>query len=210
MSRRRRWNINATPTSAQIKEIAETLTKGGVVLMPTDTIYGLHALATDERSIARLAKIKRRDSKPFVVIANSLAQIDAIGVILSPSNRNALDSLWPAPLTAVVSLRNKIAASRGAATIAVRVPDLEWLREVLAATGPLASTSANASGDAPASKPDDLPPEMLAMLDGIVDAGDLYGKSSAIVDVTGEEPRIIRPGEDLFTQKVWKTLRKSL
>ena len=206
-----RWNIkSAAPTSAQIAEIAETLTAGGVVLMPTDTIYGLHALASDERSIARLAEIKRRDAKPFVVIANSLAQMDTIGVILSPSDRKALASLWPAPLTAVVSLRNTLAASRGAATIAVRVPDLKWLRDLLAATGPLASTSANASGAAPASKPDDLPHELLAMLDGIVDAGHLDGKPSAIVDVTGEQPRLIRAGEESFTQKMWKTLRKSL
>ena len=205
-----RWNINRTPTKAQLSAIAKMLTDGGVVLMPTDTIYGLHALAGDENSVARLAEIKGRDAKPFVVIANSLAQIDTIGVILSLSNRKALASLWPAPLTAVMSLRNTLAASRGVATIAVRVPDLEWLRDLLEATGPLASTSANASGAPPASKPEDLPRELLASLDGIVDAGNLDGKSSAIVDVTGDEPRLIRAGEDLFTQKMWKTLRKSL
>ncbi|MGZ4808216.1 MAG: L-threonylcarbamoyladenylate synthase [Thermoanaerobaculia bacterium] len=206
----RRWNVRGAPTNAQIAEIAATLIEHGVVLMPTDTIYGLHALARDEISIARLAEIKQRDAKPFIVIANSLAQVDGIGVILSPSNRNALESLWPAPLTVIVALRQPFAASRGAATIAIRVPDVEWLRDLLAATGPLASTSANASGAPPASKPGDLPRELLAMLDGIVDAGDLAGKPSTIVDVTGDEPRLIRAGEDLFTQKVWKTLRKSL
>jgi L-threonylcarbamoyladenylate synthase len=206
----RRWKVSGAPTNAQIGEIAATLIEHGVVLMPTDTIYGLHALARDEISIARLAEIKQRDAKPFIVIANSLAQVDGIGVILSPSNRNVLESLWPAPLTVIVALRQPFAASRGDATIAIRVPDVEWLRDLLAATGPLASTSANESGAPPASNPDDLPRALLAMLDGIVDVGDLAGKPSTIVDVTGDEPRLIRAGEDLFTQKVWKTLRKSL
>jgi len=206
----RRWMIRGTPSSEQVREISATLANGGVVLMPTDTIYGLHALARDAQAIDRLAEIKGRDANPFVVIANSLDQIQSIGVILSPSNRNALESLWPAPLTAVVPLRESIAASRGATTVAVRVPDLAWLRDLLAQTGPLASTSANVSGAAPASSPAELPRHLLASLDGIVDAGSISGKPSAIVDFTGDEPRLIRAGEDLFTQKVWKTLRKSL
>jgi tRNA threonylcarbamoyl adenosine modification protein (Sua5/YciO/YrdC/YwlC family) len=206
----RRWTIRATPSSEQVREISATLANGGLVLMPTDTIYGLHALARDAHAIDRLAGIKGRDANPFVVIANSLDQIQSIGAILSPSNRNALESLWPAPLTAVVPLRESIAASRGAATVAVRVPDLAWLRDLLALTGPLASTSANVSGAAPASSPAELSPDLLASLDGIVDAGSISGKPSAIIDFTGDEPRLIRAGEDLFTQKVWKTLRKSL
>jgi L-threonylcarbamoyladenylate synthase len=206
----RTWNVRGTPATAQIREIAQVLTRGGVVLMPTDTIYGLHALANDRDAIERVAEIKGRDVKPFVVIATSLAQIESIGVILSPSNRPILESLWPAPLTAVMPLRKAIAASRGATTIAVRVPDLAWLRELLAITGPLASTSANISGGAPASHPNLLPKHFLEALDGIVDAGTTSGAPSAIFDFSGDEPRLIRAGEDLFTQKVWKTLRKCL
>lgn len=204
------WNVSDAPSAAQIREIAETIARGGVVLMPTDTIYGLHALANDDRAIARLAEIKARDEKPFVVIAKSLAQLESIGVILSPSNRTILESLWPAPLTAVMPLREPIAASRGATTIAVRVPDLQWLRELVAITGPLASTSANPSGASPASHPAVLPRNFLDALDGIVDAGTTSGTASAIFDFSGDEPRLIRAGEDLFTQKVWKTLRKCL
>ena len=121
---KRRWKIDDAPSAAQLREIADVLVRGGVVLMPTDTIYGLHALANDANAIANLASLKERDEKPFVVIANSLAQIDELGVILSPSNRNVLKTLWPAPLTAVAALRASIAASRGAKSIAVRIPDL--------------------------------------------------------------------------------------
>ena len=204
------WNVSGAPSAAQIREIAQMIERRGVVLMPTDTIYGLHALANDDRAIARLAEIKARDEKPFVVIAKSLAQLQSIGVILSPSNRTILESLWPAPLTAVMPLREPIAASRGATTIAVRVPDLRWLRELLAITGPLASTSANPSGASPASHPAVLPRNFLDAIDGIVDAGTTSGTPSAIFDFSGDEPRLVRAGDDLFTQKVWKTLRKCL
>jgi tRNA threonylcarbamoyl adenosine modification protein (Sua5/YciO/YrdC/YwlC family) len=206
----RRWNVESAPSAAQLTEIAATIEGGGIVLMPTDTIYGLHAMARDDAAMARLAAIKGRDAKRFVVIADSLDRIESIGVILSPSVRAILASLWPAPLTAVVSLSKPIAAGHGAATIAIRVPDLAWLRELLAATGPLASTSANTAGAEPASRPDSLSRDLLASLDGIVDAGTIHGKASAIIDFIGDEPRLIRAGEDLFTQKVWKTLRKSL
>jgi len=206
----RRWNVDGAPSAAQVREIADVLARGGVVLMPTDTIYGLHALANDAHAIANLATLKGRDEKPFVVIAKSLDEIESIGVILSPSSRTALNSLWPAPLTAVARTRNPIAAARGSDAIAVRVPDLVWLRELLALTGPLASTSANKSGEPHVSQPDDLAREMLDALDGIVDAGVSIGKPSAIVDFTSDEPRVVRAGEDLFTQKLRKTLRKSL
>ena len=178
--------------------------------MPTDTIYGLHALANDKDAIANVASLKERDEKPFVVIANSLAQIDELGVILSPSHRTVLETLWPAPLTAVAALRASIAASRGAKSIAVRIPDLSWLRELLAITGPLASTSANRSGEPHVSQPDDLAKDILDALDGVVDRGPSVGKPSAIVDFTSDEPRLIRAGEESFTQKLRKTLRKSL
>ena len=202
--------IDGAPTDAQRHEIADVLARGGVVLMPTDTIYGLHTLACDDHAVHRLAEIKGRDAKPFVVIANSLDQIDSIGVILPPSKRTVLESLWPAPLTAVVPLREPIAASRGSSSIAVRVPDLAWLCELLALTGPLASTSANPSGAPHVSQPRDLSPEISDSLDGIVDAGLQHGNPSTIFDFTFESPRLVRAGEELFTQKVWKTLRKSL
>ena len=88
----------------------------------------------------------------------------------------------------------------------MRVPDLAWLRELAASSGPLASTSANRSGEPPITTPDRL--EMA--VDGVVDGGLFSGEPSTIVDFTGDEPRLIREGDSAFTQKVWKTLRKSL
>lgn len=187
------------------------LLNGGVVLMPTDTIYGLHALADDETAVQRLIDAKGRDEgKPFVVVGASIEQLEQLGAKFTTTTRKILEDVWPGPLTAIVPLAKPIAASRGTSKIAVRVPALPSLRELLELTGPLASTSANRSGEPPISDPRSLSHDLQARLDAIVDAGPRDGEPSTIVDFTGDEPRLIRGDQTFFTQKVWKTLRKSL
>ena len=207
----RRWTAAPQPNAADVGAIAEVLRGGGVVLLPTDTIYGLHGVATDERAVGRIAAMKGRDeAKPFVVIGASMQQLQDIGVEFPERASEVLQSLWPAPLTAILPLRLPVAASRGAATLAVRVPDLDWLRALVAICGPLASTSANLSGEPAVETPEMLSHAIQTSLDGVVDAGPLKGEPSVIVDFTGESTRITREGDAVFTQKVWKTLRKSL
>lgn len=195
----------------QIDAVAELLQSGGIALLPTDTIYGLHVLARNEEAVARLVAIKGRDAdKPFVVLGASMQQLEEAGAQFNDRARAALAELWPGPITAVVPLSAPIAASRGATTLGVRVPALDWLQALLWKTGPLVSTSANRSGEAPLVAPDQMSEELQPLVGAVVDAGPREGKPSTIVDFTGAEPRFIREGEPLFTQKVWKTLRKCL
>ena len=206
-----RWAIEGPPSATDIASIASVLSSGAVVILPTDTIYGLHAKANDADAIARIAAIKGRDAaKPFIVLGSSVEQLEQAGAFFSVAVRTMLEELWPGPLTAIVPLTRSLAAARDAATIAVRVPDLTWLRALVEATGPLASTSVNRSAEPPMESPAQLSNESLQSVDGLVDAGSLSGKPSALVDFTGDLPRLVRDGERLFTQKVWKTLRKSL
>ena len=199
----RRWHISAFPSSLQLKEIAEALIGGAVVLMPTDTIYGLHAVAANEDAVARIAEMKGRDEgkKPFIVLASSTSQFPDLGITASPEIVKALDSIWPAPLTAILP--------RGEKTLAVRIPALEWLRALIERTGPLVSTSANRSGEPAVDRPSALAHDLQTGL-AIVDGGVRSGEPSAILDLTAPEPRFIREGHASFTQKVWKTLRNSL
>jgi len=207
----RRWHIEGEPTSVQLEQIATFFREGKVVLLPTDTIYGLHAIADDADAVARIAGIKGRDdAKPFIVLASSLAQFPQLGISAPPEILNALDSIWPAPLTAVLPLRKPVPASRGANTLAIRIPALDWLRELVARTGPLVSTSANRSGEPPVENPRLLAHDLQDHIDAIIDGGTRAGKPSAVLDLSSDEPRFIREGEESFTQKVWKTLRKSL
>jgi len=207
----RRWQIGDAPSTLQLNEIAKVLTSGAVVLMPTDTIYGLHVLATNEDAVARVADIKgREETKPFIVLASSIEQLEPLGIIAERDTLDALASIWPAPLTAILPLREPIAASRGASTLAVRIPALEWLRELVTRTGPLVSTSANRSGERAVDDPNFLARDLQERLDAVVDGGLRNGEPSAILDLTSGEPHFLREGEHSFTQKVWKTLRKSL
>jgi L-threonylcarbamoyladenylate synthase len=194
----RRWVVRDSPSAAEIEEIAGVFQSGGVILMPTDTIYGLHALTNDD-SAARIAQIKDRDeAKRFVTIAASIQQLESLGAEVPA----VLRDIWPAPLTAVMR--------RGAQSFAARVPDLKWLRDLLERTGPLISTSANRRGERSITDPADLSPQLLKEINGIVDVGRREGKASAIVDFTGTEPRFIREGEPRFTQMLRKTLMKNL
>jgi tRNA threonylcarbamoyl adenosine modification protein (Sua5/YciO/YrdC/YwlC family) len=187
------------PDGDAIDAIAGILLDGGVALLPTDTIYGLHAVATDDAAVARIANLKGRgDDKPFVVIAASAEQLRTFGADVP----DALESVWPAPLTAVLR--------RGGGTIAARVPDLAWLRKLLALTGPLVSTSANRSGDPPISSIDQLAKELAEDIDAALDIGARDGKPSTIVDFTGDAPRVLREGDPVFTQNLRKSLRISL
>lgn len=205
------WHIDDSPTSVQLNQIARLLSEGGVALLPTDTIYGLHAVATDADAVGRITAIKGRDdTKPFVVIASATGQLAALGVTSPPELLRRLDALWPAPLTVILPIREPVAASRGQRTIAVRIPDLPWLRELAGRTGPLVSTSANRAGEPPVGEPAELAHGLQEQIDAIVDGGPKRGKPSAILDLTGDEPVFLREGEISFTQKVWKSLWKSL
>jgi L-threonylcarbamoyladenylate synthase len=199
----RRWHIDDRPTTLQLNEIAQLLREGSVILLPTDTIYGLHARALDEKAVDRIREIKgREDTKPFIVLASSMEDLQQLGISAPADMLAALASIWPAPLTAILP--------RGSTTLAVRIPALEWLRELIERTGPLVSTSANRSGEPAVDSPSKLARELHDALDAVVDGGERRGEPSAILDLTSDEPRFIREGEHSFTQKVWKTLRKSL
>jgi len=192
----KRWTIAGEPSPAALDEIAAVLIGGGIVLLPTDTIYGLHGIPS---SSSRIRALKGRDEdKPFVTIASSVEQVESLGIQMI----DALRELWPASLTAILA--------KDHSTIAIRVPDLAWLRALLERTGPLVSTSANRSGEPPITSPNDLARDLQNALDGIVDAGRREGKPSAIVDFTGDEPRVLREGDSRFAQILWKSLRKTL
>lgn len=200
-----------TPSHSDIDRAVTILSGGGIVVLPTDTIYGLHARADDLKAVERIFTIKGRDdTKPLIVLGSSIEQLEQAGAFFSASVRAVLKELWPGPLTAIVPLTGDVAAARGSRTVGARIPDLEWLRELVSRTGPIASTSVNRSGEPAIQSPNEMSHELLASIDSVIDVGPLTGKASAVVDFSGDEPRFIREGEHLFTQKVWKTLRKSL
>ncbi len=208
----RTWVIaDRSPNGAERAGIAEIIRHGEVVILPTDTIYGFHAEAANADAVAKIFRIKGRDEhKPLVVLASDLDEVVALGAMIAEPTGNALRSIWPASLTAILPLNRPLPASADALTVAVRIPDCGWLLDLLRVSGPLASTSMNRSGEPPIYTMAALPPETRNQVGAVLDIGPLEAKASTIVDFTKEPPEVIRQGDFRFSQNLWKTRRKSL
>jgi L-threonylcarbamoyladenylate synthase len=171
---------------------------GELVVLPTDTVYGLGADAFDPAAVRRLldAKGRGRDMPPPVLVG-SAHTLDALAGALPAWARTLVEHYWPGPLTLVVreqsSLQWDLGDARG--TVAVRMPHDPVALELLGRTGPLAVSSANLTGR-PAATDADQAAEMLAdKVSVILDAGPtLDDRPSTIVDCTAEQPRVLRVG----------------
>lgn len=193
----------AAADDAQREEAVDAATlavrRGELVVLPTDTVYGLGADAFDPAAVRRLLAAKGRGREmPPPVLIGSASTVDALAIEIPDWARALMDAFWPGPLTLVLkeqsSLRWDLGDTRG--TVAVRMPDHELALELLARTGPLAVSSANLTGQ-PAATDADAAEEMLAdSVAVIVDAGATPGNvPSTIIDATGSAgPRVLRPG----------------
>lgn len=181
---------------------AEAITDGYVIGFPTDTVYGLGADLWRPDAIQRLYALKRRpEDKALPVLLASRDDVAAVAVDLPTAALRLMDAFWPGGLTLVVPRRPSVPDAVGAHarfTIAIRIPAHEVLRRVLAATGPLASSSANLSGKAPAV---DAPGVAALQRDGqrqlvlVLDGGASPPRPpSTVVDLTRPEPVILREG----------------
>ena len=172
--------------------------RGELIVLPTDTVYGVGADAFDPKAVRRLleAKGRGRDMPPPVLVS-AKPTLDALAVGVPGWARALVDELWPGPLTLVcrqqASLQWDLGDTRG--TVAVRMPDDEVALELLARTGPLAVSSANLTGMAAASNADEAETMLGDKVEVILDGGQAPGLiPSTIVDATGSEPRVLRVG----------------
>ena len=172
--------------------------RGHLVVLPTDTVYGIGADAFDPAAVRSLLAAKGRGREmPPPVLISAATTVDALAVRIPGYARALIDAFWPGPLTLVChqqgSLQWDLGDTRG--TVAVRMPDHAIAREVLERTGPLAVSSANRTG-MPAATDADQAEQMLGEeVDVIIDAGESPGgEASTIVDVTGSQGRVLRRG----------------
>ena len=160
------------------EEAVSALRAGRAVILPTDTVYGLCALPEQEDV---LYEIKGRDrSKPFALLA---ADLEALVAALPGLDRPALEPYLPGPYTLIVG------------SVGVRVPNLPpAAADVVRAVGVVAATSANLSGGPDPRRVEEIPDEIRAACGAIVDAGELPGVPSTVIDLASGEPRILRQG----------------
>jgi tRNA threonylcarbamoyl adenosine modification protein (Sua5/YciO/YrdC/YwlC family) len=173
----------------------ETLAGGGVVVLPTDTLYGFSATLSAESAIRRISDIKHANhDRRYIVLASSIAMVDGCVQSYGCTTRASLAQRWPAPLSVILPSGPTLPAWVGP-TVAVRIPDLEPLRRLIDALGePIVSTSVNRTGQEPLHDAHDIRREFSSEVDLIV-TGEVPGAvSSTLVDLCGATPKVIREG----------------
>jgi tRNA threonylcarbamoyl adenosine modification protein (Sua5/YciO/YrdC/YwlC family) len=187
-----------TEREAGIAAAALAVQRGQLVVLPTDTVYGVGADAFSPAAVKRLlaAKGRGRDMPPPVLVS-AATTLDALAVGVPSYARALMQELWPGPLTLVCrqqpSLQWDLGDTRG--TVAVRMPDHEVAVELLSRTGPLAVSSANKSGRPAATDADQAESMLGDDVEVLLDAGESPGETpSTIVDVTGDTGRVLRLG----------------
>jgi L-threonylcarbamoyladenylate synthase len=186
-------------TDANLSRAAETLRRGGLVAFPTETVYGLGADADNAAALARLYAVKGRPGgHPVIVHLGAPAQLDEWVADVPVAARRLADVLWPGPLTLVVRRAARVldGVTGGGDTVGVRVPDQPVALALLDAFGGgIAAPSANRFGHVSPTTAEDVRDDLGDEVDVVLDDGPCtVGVESTIVDCTGEELVILRPG----------------
>lgn len=192
--------VRVAGDSAEVRaEAAQLLRRGGVVAIPTDTVYGIAADLALPDSIERLFAVKRRSpEKAVALLLADAAQASVLGVV-DEAARLLGERFWPGGLTLVLPSRpgarlpSILAAGRP--TVGVRVPDHPCPRALAAELGPLPTTSANLSGEPDARDAHEIAAQLGEALALVIDGGPIRGgPGSSVVDCTADRPRLLRSG----------------
>jgi len=191
------------------KEAAEVLEAGGLVGIPTETVYGIAANAADSQAMERLRRLKERSkNEPFTVLISQKQQASDYAGQLSWPGTTLVQRGWPGPLTLVFHVgrrrpagRKKLTAEQGKrlyhrGTIGLRCPDHEEIRNLLTEVDfPVVAPSANRKGQPPAVQASQVLAELDGELELVLDGGRCrYGRASTVVEVKGGQYKIIREG----------------
>jgi len=183
-----------------VGKAAGVVAAGGVVLIPTESHYGLGVDPRQPEAVEKIIALKGRpEGLALPVVCSDWDQVESLVNVPDP-HRFKLARIWPAALTVVAGRRRPVAAS-STETLAVRIPDHDGLRALLYRVGPLTATSANRHGEPPNPTVESALDSLLGAPDLVLDAGDLAGGSvSTIMDLSSEEAREIRSGPVLWDE----------
>lgn len=179
-------------------EAVECLRSGGIVAVPTDTVYGLAADPFNSDAVQKLYTFKGRpDGKPIPLVLSSVSDVHRVAQNLSDYFFHLTDRFWPGGLTIIVEAKDLLPIlTAGGNTVGVRIPDNPLLLQILQAFGgPAAITSANFSGEPPATSPQEIDEKLASRIDLIVDGGKTPGTiPSTVYDISVSPPLIRRYG----------------
>jgi L-threonylcarbamoyladenylate synthase len=184
------------PTT-EISLALKILQGGGIIAFPTDTVYGLGALAFNSKAIESIYPAKNRPiEKAIPILIGNLSDLDQIAADIPNMALHFAARFWPGPLTCIVPKKQTLPLAVSVTnTVAVRIPDHADTRALLRAAGPMAVTSANISGQPSPSTAQEVYEQLNGRIPLILDGGKTKGGiPSTLVDCTGSEPVILREG----------------
>jgi L-threonylcarbamoyladenylate synthase len=173
------------------------LRAGGLVAFPTDTVYGLGALASEAGAVLSIYKAKDRPGeKAIPILIGDGADLEKVALQVPEMARRIAARFWPGPVTLILHKRPTLPEAVSTdSTVAVRIPDHPVALALLQASGPMAVTSANLSGQPSPTTASEVFAQLEGRIDLIIDGGVTPGGvPSTLVDCTGSEPTILRPG----------------
>ena len=182
-----------------IRRIVHILRSGGLVVFPTDTFYGLGGDGFSPAAVRRIFELKLRDmSRPLLVLVSDLEMVRRLAKDIPPVFWKIAEEFWPGPLTIALRASAKVPRELcgGGESLAMRLPAVPWLREVVREAGlPVIATSANISGEGEISAAAQAQKIFGGKVELIVDGGLTPGGApSTVLDLTAEPPRIVRQG----------------
>jgi L-threonylcarbamoyladenylate synthase len=183
-----------------LKEAVRVIKNGGIVAIPTDTVYGLAVDPYNKTAIKRLYTIKgRSEKKPVALLISSLSQVNKFALNVPKKAKDLIKKNWPGALTLIFNKKGTVPAYLNSSlpTIGIRMPNhKKALAIIKACGGALAVTSANRSGEDPAVTPEQL--KKMVGIDLIIEDGESgLGIASSVVAVSGDEITILRQGPEL-------------
>ncbi len=186
-------------TSNDIDIAADIIKNGGLVAIPTETVYGLAANALDGKAVSKIFKAKGRPmDNPLIVHVSCIEEIDKLVSEIPPQAKKLANTFWPGPLTIILKRSNIIPAevSAGLDTVAIRLPNNDVTRKLIKIAGvPLAAPSANTSGSPSPTSANHVLHDLDGKIDAILDAGDCrVGLESTVITLPSPVPTLLRPG----------------
>lgn len=166
------------------ERIIQIINTGGTVVLPTDTIYGIHASIFLPKAIKRVYKLKGRGEKnPFIILINKIEDIESLGINISDNIKIFLKKIWPGKVSVVFN-----------ESLAFRLPKNKLLLELISRTGPLISTSVNPSGKNPSRNITDAYRYFGDKIDLYIDAGERNSAPSTLIEIKNGKIEILRQG----------------
>ncbi|WP_005037329.1 L-threonylcarbamoyladenylate synthase [Holophaga foetida] len=186
-----------TPQQRHLERILEILTRDGVIAYPTDTLYGLGCLISRKKAVDRILTLKHRDPrKPMSILCADMEMLCRYARHMETSTFRLLKQLLPGPYTVILPASREVPRYLQAKqTVGLRIPDNPFCTAITKLAGePILSTSANLYGEPPLLSSWEIQEELGHALDMVVDCGEPVGESSTILDLTGDEPLVLRQG----------------